>query len=202
MLVPLDGSPFAEHALPLALSIARRANARIELLHVHPPLAEVHPEYEPFLPMDGPFIGEIKTRQRRYLEEVESRLRGVVPNVAVTCVVKEGAVAPAIQAAAGKDETDLVVMTTHGRSAGARFWLGSVADALLRDLPVPLLLVRPGTAPADVKQDVCWKKILVPLDGSDFAEHILDPGTGEPDGCPMPVIPRRSPGTLVWIRDD
>lgn len=39
IMVPLDGSSFGEQALPLALSLARRAKARVELIHVYRPIA-------------------------------------------------------------------------------------------------------------------------------------------------------------------
>src|SRR5688572_14015740 len=42
ILVPLDSSRFSEHALPLALSLARRAGAKLTLLHVHTPLTAVY----------------------------------------------------------------------------------------------------------------------------------------------------------------
>jgi nucleotide-binding universal stress UspA family protein len=67
---------------------------------------------------------------------------------------------------------DLVVLTTHGRGPLGRFWLGSVADALVRRLPVPALLVRPQEG-APAAEAV--RHILVPLDGSPLAEQILEP---------------------------
>jgi nucleotide-binding universal stress UspA family protein len=66
--------------------------------------------------------------------------------------------------------TDLVVTTTHGRGHLARFWLGSVADHLMRHVAVPVILVRPSEkVPAPEKIE----KILVALDGSAFAEQAL-----------------------------
>ena len=44
IVVPLDGSPFAEHALPCALAIARRARAELRLVSVVTPLAEAYVE--------------------------------------------------------------------------------------------------------------------------------------------------------------
>ena len=69
---------------------------------------------------------------------------------------------------------DLVALTTHGRGPLGRFWLGSVADTLVRHLHVPTLLIRPreGVSPA---ADPVPKRILVPLDGSPRAEQILGP---------------------------
>jgi nucleotide-binding universal stress UspA family protein len=44
LLVTLDGSPFAEQALPLALSIARRAGAALNVVQVHVPFALMYPD--------------------------------------------------------------------------------------------------------------------------------------------------------------
>jgi nucleotide-binding universal stress UspA family protein len=51
----------------------------------------------------------------------------------------------------------------------ARFWLGSVTDALVRQVNAPLLLLRPDTPPPVVRQ------ILIPLDGSALAERAIEP---------------------------
>jgi len=68
-------------------------------------------------------------------------------------------------------------MTTHGRGPVSRFWLGSVADQLLRRSSVPVLLIRPGEGPPDFTRGLTSSKILVPLDGSALAEQILEPAT-------------------------
>src|SRR4051812_31023159 len=49
LLVPLDGSPFGEHALPLALTLAKRCGAEIHLVHVMPPLAAIYSETPLFI---------------------------------------------------------------------------------------------------------------------------------------------------------
>jgi nucleotide-binding universal stress UspA family protein len=87
----------------------------------------------------------------------------------------EGEVAAALEAQAARVEADLVVLSTHGRGAMGRFWLGSVADDLLRDLPRPVLLVRPHEGQPELKRVPDLKTILLPLDGSPLAEQILAP---------------------------
>src|SRR5262249_19392216 len=95
--------------------------------------------------------------------------------VPVHPVLIKGEVVPMLRATATSMEADLVIMTTHGRGVLGRFWLGSVADNLIRELPVPLLLVRPReTAPA-LEEVPDLRRILVPLDGSPLAETILEP---------------------------
>jgi nucleotide-binding universal stress UspA family protein len=67
------------------------------------------------------------------------------------------------------------MLTTHGRGPLARFWMGSVSDELVRHLPVPVLLVRPGEHPPEFEPEPKLKHILVPLNGEPLAEKMLDP---------------------------
>ena len=175
VLVPLDGSPFGEHALPLAVSVARRAGATLRLLHVQS-LLDSYFSDAPLL--DETLEASLKERQRladlAYLHAVGKRLSALAP-VSVTPLVAEGEVAATITAQAIKTAADLVVMTTHGRGPLGRFWMGSVADELVRTLPIPLLLVRPREAAPDFRKELVLKRLLVPLDGSDLAEQVLEP---------------------------
>jgi nucleotide-binding universal stress UspA family protein len=172
LLVPLDGSPFAEHALPLALSIARRTEAELQLVYVHSTPDADHPAHE-FLNEES-WVTELKTRHRAYLDNVAQRLR-VAGGKAVTPLVLSGDVVGSIGKHVLDAGTSLVVMTTHARGLLGRMWLGSVADLLIRELPRPLLLVRPLEERVDLSLDVTLKHILIPLDGTPLAEQILEP---------------------------
>jgi nucleotide-binding universal stress UspA family protein len=174
LLVPLDGSTFGEHALPLALSIARRSGAKLILAHVHTPLANIYAEGA-YFPNDDLDVHN-RAEKRAYLDSVVKRLANIFP-VAVTPLLLDGEVAAAIQDHAAKSGVDLVVMTTHGRGPLGRFWLGSVADRLVRQLPIPLLLVHPSATAPDLGNEPVLKHILVPLDGSPLAERIIAPAT-------------------------
>ncbi len=177
ILVPLDGSPFAEHALPLAASLARRAGASLRLLQVTPALADV---YFWVPPPGDPFARELHQRNRSaaegYLEDVGRRLEsaGAGP-VAGAAVEGELGIAESIRAHAAAVGADLVVMTTHGRGPLARWWLGSVADELVRSLAAPVLLVRPREAPTNLGEDVVLRHLLLALDGTALAERVLEP---------------------------
>jgi nucleotide-binding universal stress UspA family protein len=89
----------------------------------------------------------------------------------------EGPVAEAVVEFVAGNGIDLVVMTTHGRGAFSRFWLGSVTDELMRRLPIPLLLVRPGEGEEEFNQAPTLRHFLIPLDGTALAEQILAPAT-------------------------
>jgi nucleotide-binding universal stress UspA family protein len=172
IIVPLDGSGFGEHALPWAMSIARRAGARVQLVHVHSPLAAVYAEH--------PFWGDdsleslLKQRGQTYLDHLVERL-GRESSVSVTAAVLEGPITETLREHVEKSRAELVVLTSHGRGSVGRLWLGSVADDVIRHLTTPILVVKPQATPADLAADMVCKHFLVPLDGSDLAEQILKP---------------------------
>jgi nucleotide-binding universal stress UspA family protein len=171
LLVPVDGERFGEHALPLALGIARRTGAELRVLHVHCPM---QPASRETLYYERGFDAFLRRRQQAYLDDLVRRLRKVT-SVPVTPVFLQGReVADSLCEAAGAG-TDLVVMATHGRGPLGRLWFGGVADVLMRRLSVPLLLVRGYSAPADLTGDPLMRHVLIPLDGSAVAEQVLEP---------------------------
>jgi len=171
ILVPLDGSTFAEHALPLALLIAKRAEAQLRLVHVLPPLASVYAESPLF--MEDDLEARIKERLHSYLDGMASRLRKLAP-IAVNTMLLDGEITPSLRRHALDTKPDLVVMTTHGRGPLGRLWLGSVADELLRHLTMPLLLVRASESAPDLSVEPPLKHILIPLDGAPLAERMIE----------------------------
>jgi nucleotide-binding universal stress UspA family protein len=165
ILVPLDGSSFGEHALPFALSLARRAGAQVHLAHVH---------VEPRPAQADDAAG--RAAERMYLDGLVQRAEASW-DVPITTMLLGGPVADSLHEYAAERQADLIVMTTHGRGALSRFWLGSIADALMRRAAMPVLLVRPQERPLDIVHEPAIKHILVPLDGSPLAEYILPHAT-------------------------
>jgi nucleotide-binding universal stress UspA family protein len=172
ILVPLDGSPFAEHALPLALALARRSRASLHLVSVSTPLAAAY--------LEGVYVGtedleaEVTERRQAYLESVQKRLRERI-DVPITTEVLHGEVAGSLCDLAADSRFDLVVMATHGRSPFGRFWMGSVADEMIRHATLPLLLVRPEEEEVCLDKEPDLGRVVVPLDGTELAERILEP---------------------------
>jgi nucleotide-binding universal stress UspA family protein len=163
---------FGEHALPLALSIARQAGATLTVLHVHAPLAVMDAENPPVIEDD--LDKHLEEEEQTYLDRTVQRLQDI-SSVPVHGELVKGETADAIRAAVSARGADLVVMTTHGRGPLERFWLGSVANELIRHLPVPLLLLRPSDAAPDFGQEPVLKHVLLPLDGSALAEQMIEP---------------------------
>jgi nucleotide-binding universal stress UspA family protein len=175
IMVPLDGSPAAEHALPWALHLARQAGAVIKVVRVSfPPTAVIGAEG--LASGDPGLYQALQKQEEEYLTQVSAR--HATPNGVVTADLLDGddSAAGMLAKFVTTHSVDLTVMTTHGRGPFARFWLGSVADEFLRSSDGPTLLVRgdqPGPPAPAFTPDV--KQVLVPLDGSDLAEQALEP---------------------------
>jgi nucleotide-binding universal stress UspA family protein len=171
--VPLDGLQFGEHALPWALSIARRANSPLEVIHVHhysgPFSAEKVVAFDRFP------VAVLQERAKSYLNQIRAKLQRVVPLDVRTMLLEGTEPSAAIEERARNADVDLIVMTTHGRGAIGRAWLGSVTDRLVRETTIPVLVVHPAASPIDLTAEPVIGRILIPLDGSLLAEHILEP---------------------------
>jgi nucleotide-binding universal stress UspA family protein len=179
ILVPLDGSPFAEQALPFALGLAGRAGAGLHLVRAHIPL--VYATGVVVLDLDAD--QRVKEREVAYMDGLARALTAMPPHVRVSAEVLDALVAPTLAEQLAALKTDLIVMATHGRGPISRMWLGSTADALVRTASVPLLLIRPsepatGTsagAPALRQPSPPFRRMLIALDGSSLAEKALTP---------------------------
>jgi nucleotide-binding universal stress UspA family protein len=173
ILVPLDGSTSAEHALPWALSIAGKNGTQLHLVRVHVPPVPIMVGNE--LASDVMLDSAVRKIEASYLEEVVQRLKQNA-TVPIHSSLLEGAVADAIDDHAKTIKADLIAITSHGRGAFARFWLGSVADKIIRHAPAPILVVRPSDDSAvDLKTRPSFQRIVIPLDGSKLAERIIEP---------------------------
>src|SRR5215831_17058078 len=125
VLVPLDGTPFGEHALPLAVSVARRTGAALHLVHVHVPTVSVE---GPVL-LDAGRDRQEQNQERAYLAEVARRIAMRAPDTALTTRLlagtKAGDLAVNLLKAAAEVRADLMVLSSHGRTGLARWWFGT-----------------------------------------------------------------------------
>ena len=140
ILVPLDGSPVAEAVLPQAEMLAKCSDAEIVLLSV-----VVYPSVDYYIPDPAMAISvhmEQQNASKKYLWHVADELRA--QGLHVRTELCEGPVAEAILDYADSTQSDLIAMSTHGRSGFGRFLLGSVAEKVVRSAKVPVLLVRPA----------------------------------------------------------
>jgi len=173
ILVPLDGSGFAERALKPALALAVRTGAEVHLASIVSDLPPV-----PLASGDGDLVSrwfeEEKERARKYLETLVGRLANEGSGVSLSPHVRVGPVTRSLERLCRELDVDLAVLTTHGRGAWQRTWLGSVADQLLRAGPVPLLLLPEQTEGEEPFAGPDRPShVLVPLDGSEAAEAVV-----------------------------
>ncbi len=166
ILCPVDLSALSVRTVAYAGAIAKWYDARLTALHVVPA----------FEPMDvqpgGPFepVGIVYPVGR---DEVLEQLRQTVAAAglgaaAVALTAEAGEAAATIVDQAVGIRADLVVMGTHGRSGFDRFFLGSVAEKVLRKAPCPVLTVPPH-APASPPSYVALQTILCAIDFSSAA---------------------------------
>lgn len=137
ILVPLDGSPFAEQILPAASWLARALSAHVHLLRVVAP--PPHPDDTPAPDSLG---DSARADAERYLRQVSLGMAEQGCHVEAHGV-EQAQPARAILDFAEQHRVDLIAMTTHGRGDVQRLLLGSVSDKVLRSAAVPLLLYRP-----------------------------------------------------------
>jgi nucleotide-binding universal stress UspA family protein len=167
MLVPLDGSEFAEQALPAAEVLSRAFHAHISLVSVFDKggrLATI-----PFSKSQDKESNSTSEAGEVYLMRVTERLRQ--KGIYVDYTILEGPVAETIINYAEKHDVDMIIISTHGRSGMPRWILGSVANRMIQLTTKPILIIRPieGEAPP-IPQFDC---LLVTLDGSRNAERVL-----------------------------
>jgi nucleotide-binding universal stress UspA family protein len=174
ILVTLDGSRFAEAALPAALELARKAPGQIRLLTVQDPGWAFGNEAGWRFEDEGATETARKSA-RRYIEDVRERIEPLCPQV--TTVVREGYTSDEILDEADAFGADVLVMATHGRGPIARLWLGSVASACARKARRPTLLIHPMNAGSLEGAESVIRRIVVPLDGSELSERALGRGT-------------------------
>ncbi len=169
VLVPVDGSNFAEHALPYALGIARRTAATVYVALVHVPADLVGPNHPLADAVEAQHEAQ-RDLDAAYIDELAERIGA--SGLPVRPALLRGNVAAALSRYVEAERIELVVMTTHGRGGLKRAWLGSTADSLLRQCMAPLLLIRPSERTREITaaNDRRFERVLAAVDGSETAE--------------------------------
>jgi nucleotide-binding universal stress UspA family protein len=126
VLVPVDGSGTAEAILPFLLEIAGPLDLEVVVLRVN---SATPPSFEA-----AQMVSEVYLRQ--LAEELTGR------GVRVKTMVCAGTPIETILAVARETEADLIAMTTRGRTGASKLLFGSVAEGVLRESGVPVLLLK------------------------------------------------------------
>jgi len=174
ILVPLDGSTRAEQAIPVAARLACFSGGTVMLLRVVSP----HTEFLPY-PVEPGIIEALidadLEEARNYLDCMSRASSLVDAHTATTACF--GEIATVILSEVETQHSDLIVMCSHGYTGMKRWVLGSVAEKIMHDAPVPVLLLREG-GPALVGTPPHAEgplRALIPLDGSVRAKAALVP---------------------------
>lgn len=173
ILIPLDGSPRAELILGQVARILRREDSEILLLRV------VNDRPDLRRGDAAKLVQEEREEAQRYIHDMVHRI--ALRGAKVHGKVAEGPAARTILDQAGTEGATLIAMSTHGRTGLARWIMGSVAEKVVRGCPIPVLLVRSfrSTPQGDLEpatsEELPFRKILVPTDGSPAASAVLDP---------------------------
>ena len=157
LLIPIDGTESVDETLIYVRSITSKSDSRVVLLHVTPNVEaasaaiEIHPNMN--------VINEALTAEGWTVER-ETRMGDPVDEI-----VKMAIMLPAT----------LLLMSTHGRSGLERIREGSVTEQVLKQSPCPVFILHSARPePSDKRTENLFKRILVPLDGTDASSAILD----------------------------
>ncbi|MFN8401037.1 MAG: universal stress protein [Anaerolineales bacterium] len=138
ILVPLDGSKVAEGVLPHAKSLAYSEGAELILLTVTSNPAMDIVFSDPGIAETA--ILEQQEMSKTYISSIENELKA--EGFRVSNLMRVGSVAEVILGVAEELGVDVIAMSTHGRTGPARWLLGSVAERVVHNSKVPVLLIR------------------------------------------------------------
>ncbi len=145
ILAPLDGSEFSEYSLEHVKAVAKGCRAKeVVLLRVIEPLLQTE-DLGGVTTEDWYRDAQSKARAEteKYVSQVADKLKK--EGIAAKGIVVLGKAADEILDYATKNQMDLIIMGTHGRSGVSRWVIGSVADKIIRHSPVPILVASPAT---------------------------------------------------------
>lgn len=146
ILICLDGSKLAEQILPHSIDIAVHMAAKLVLFRVLPLPVAMAPGATG-IPVQTPMTPEVEADAKNYLLSIAGSLTG--KGVSTEIVIQQGSAAGReIVDYANENSVDLIALATHGRSGLGRAVFGSVADFVLRESGLPILLIKPKENPA------------------------------------------------------
>jgi nucleotide-binding universal stress UspA family protein len=166
LLCPVDFSTHSQHALRHAMSIARRHDSEVTLLHVEDMLLGAA---RADLSRRAAFLPKPDDELRAFAEEA-----GYIDLQHVRFVTRSGDAVAGIIEYAVRKSSDLIVMGTRGRSGLARAVLGSVTERVLREAPCPVMTIPPAASGLGLGELEPFDPILCASDFSPSCRKALD----------------------------
>jgi nucleotide-binding universal stress UspA family protein len=172
IVVPLDGSPRAESAIPVAARLARASHGTVIFMRsVETWMTLVPPaETTPFAPQPS-LASELVEHGAAYLKRIAERNELAGVNT-ITRVV-EGPAAESILELSQTERADLIVICARGVKGYHRWKLGGVTQHVIHHAQTPTLALNELTAGDPAGQFASVQRVLVPLDGSPLAETAI-----------------------------
>jgi nucleotide-binding universal stress UspA family protein len=173
IMVPTDCSGFDREAIRVALRLAARSSATVRLVRVLSNAAY----FGIGAATDGIVASPDSFRRARdtalaELYALAAECRSTT-SAEVSIALEQGPVADTLAGYANRNDVDLIVISSHGRSGLSRLSLGSVTDSLIRRTTVPVLVVKASASYLNPQVGEPFMRILVPLDGSALAEQVI-----------------------------
>ncbi len=176
ILVPLDGSPRSERAIPVAARIARASGGTVILLRAVSMPVEIWPSF--VVPEPG-LAEAVLDADRACVEQYLADLikAPMLDGIPTETVAFFGPPAATILSVAHSSQADLIVLCSHGYTGVTRWVLGSVAEKVVHYAPIPVFVLHDkGSVPAGAHPDGTHPlRVLVALDGSTFAKAAIEP---------------------------
>jgi nucleotide-binding universal stress UspA family protein len=177
ILVPLDGSARAEHAIPVAVRLARASGGTVVFVSM------VHPQFEigEYGPEDEAMGVPPSTYEKHlagaehYLQQMTTLFANDLAGVHVEQEVDTGANAATIFSIARMEHIDLIVLCSHGGHDLFHWVFRSIARDAVHHSPVPILVLKESGGLFLTSGQARPLRMLVPLDGSQLAEAALQP---------------------------
>lgn len=192
IVLALDGSSLAEAAIPDAEKFAHALGASLLLVRAVVPPGIVYGAE--FVPGALAVLEELEAEARAYLQEIAEkvRARGLEVGTGVTV----GLPAEVILDTAADNNAGMIVLSTHGRSGLDRWFLGSVADAVVRHGDLPVLVIRTwvSLAPGEQHEEPLMAGVSNVVPAPEFEEASPEREAPILHEEPRPHRPERSPG--------
>lgn len=186
ILVPLDGSPGAERTLPIAANLARQGHGSLILLHVvpeahilnnsfaDPPLSKGKDNKDIEIGRAG-MLEQVMTEAASYLAQLPAIYAKDLAGLSIEMDVAFGTPASALASTAHLARADLMVVCSHKETALGQWGPESTAGQVMHHSSVPVLIINEHEKEIPVLDSARPLRVLVPLDGSLFAESALTP---------------------------
>ncbi|WP_396612907.1 universal stress protein [Haloferax sp. S1W] len=135
ILLPVDGSPASEQAIPHVFGFAEMYESRVHVLFVadteHDGVGGI---------VGGEVLATLEQEGQKLVDGIVERARN--RDIDAVGTVEKGSPHKAILDYIADNDIDVVMMATHGRTGIERVLLGSVTERVVRTSPVPVLTVR------------------------------------------------------------